>query len=147
MTLIELEAKLSAATSPSRELDLEIALIVAGTIEKVFNKEREANEYWIAGAVGKAGSYLGFDEDTRDALDFSPEYTSSIDAAIALCEAKLPGTLWNVNLHECEIFIPTSERFRDGEMVRKEFLGRGCSPALALCLAVVRARIEKEKQG
>lgn len=132
MTLTELEAKLAAATAPSRELDVAIAEAIGywrgpldDSMRQLIINEKEA----ACDECGQGDKYVFPNEC----------YTSSIDAAVALCEAKLPGGYWEVR---CNPFAGVRITGGSRPLI---WVQKAASPALALCLAVVRALIEKEK--
>ncbi len=82
-TLPELIARLEAATGPDRELDGELALSAGWTFQKM---ARDRVAYWRR--PGETEYYM------RGTL---PPYTASLDSALALVEAKLPGWWWEVS--------------------------------------------------
>ena len=66
-----------------------------------------------------------------------PPFTASIDAAVALCKQKLPGWHWTVSDRDlARVSNPSANQFEDDR-----FDALAATPALALCLAVVRALI------
>lgn len=91
-------------------------------------------ETWMNIAIGRL-----LDDDRLH------DYVSSLDAAVALCERVLPGVVWivrgNADLvrgHKAEAYLSrfAIDRFRDVGNPESHF-----TPALALCLAVVRAKL------
>lgn len=110
----DLIEKLEAATEGSRELDAEIA-IASGTAP-----------------VGAFRPCASLDNGTFGTGAYSlwsaPHYTSSLDAALTLV---LKGFGWNVNddCGDVAVFGETGE-----------FRGDGRTPALALCIAALKAR-------
>ena len=72
----------------------------------------------------------------------APEYTTSLDAAVALAERVLPGCLWTAGSNtydgapngQAEVFLPVPSDFHDGcgEVT-------AATPALALCIAILKA--------
>lgn len=122
MALPELEKRLEEATGPDRDLDGALASIIAP-----HQVESDDGDWWW-------GPYN--EQPVR-----VPEFTSSIDAAVALAERVLPWWCWSVSLND------------EGQYLC-EIAPKGCpgggpdcekqSPALALCLAIVRALIVKD---
>lgn len=120
-TLESLAERLDKATGPDRELDFDIATAIEpGVICLRYNEDDRKNEpftHW--------------------------EYTFSIDDACALCERIFPGCEYGVYY-----FGHRMPRFAKAEVAQ---IGgphaedvKGATPALALCLALIRALIEKE---
>lgn len=68
-----------------------------------------------------------------------PLYTSSIDAALALVERFLPGTIWAVGNMEagpfCRLVVPN----KDGSYVGGYYTGEAHTPALAILAALLSA--------
>ena len=113
MTREELIAALEAATGPDRALDS-----------------------WIGASVGFDGWTVAEWQETVDDPVFAhssitdvPPYTASIDAALTLVPE---GVLWAVGVDE------------DGsgcaELPRRRLLVHALTPAIALCIAALRAR-------
>lgn len=144
--LREIEKRLSEATKADRELDFWIAR--ATGIEEASEPDLEFvhftsnGEFELNFAGGKRG-WLGTHVIHR--------YTASLDAAVALCERVLWGRglligkgrtrpsepLWGVQI------LASDENEEQREMpVLAE--AEANAPALALCLAIVRALLAKE---
>lgn len=73
-------------------------------------------------------------------------YTTSVDAALALIEAKLPDSIWIVQratARGARASIETLSGFVDRILITDE--GRAKTPALALCSALLAALIAKEQ--
>lgn len=90
--------------------------------------------------------------DTKVVLLEDPSYTASIDAAVALIEAVLPGAYWRVGkkrpgrISATYIEIPISDDPNE-ESIGTIFAGDYAkTPALALCAALIRAMIAKEEK-
>ena len=82
-----------------------------------------------------------WDGDLRMPADWHPVYISqsyhgSVDAAIALCEALLPGWEWEINSAG-----QVARVFRDGWMDDTSIWADNPNPARALLLAVLRAKL------
>jgi hypothetical protein len=89
--IAELIGKLERATGPDRELDALIAVTVAGFFEIAPRWEGEPIGYGYFDADGaRIESGHGGDE-------LVPDYTASLDAALALAEKLLPG--WKLMMH------------------------------------------------
>lgn len=118
----DLAERLEKATGPDREIDLDLMVLGWG---------------------GPRERYLT-DELGRLAFGDQRQFTSSLDAAVALCERVLPG--WGVE-------VLASDRDNWRAAVWPWISSRGTrdergfnysyapTPALALCLAVVRAKL------
>lgn len=129
-------AKLESAEGPSRELDLQISFLAG--------KLAAADDYGAGPIASVKWSVMGDEIDTLDAegrrgcLDpaqFVPAYTASIDAALTLVPS---GHWWRV------------EHDDDGETKATAWCGPigedrdrcdSATPALALCIAALRARM------
>ena len=72
----------------------------------------------------------------------TPKYTSSLDAAVSLCSAVLPEASWQVGPGHAIIF-PRDSRI---EQFYEHMARQAQGPALALCTAVVKAKIAMEAQ-
>jgi len=135
--LRELLARAESATGPEKGLEWEIAdafgLIPSHRLREIgFDYEwfRHPNEYCL---------WKANDSEGRNVSSWAPErVTSSIDAAIALCERVLP-----------KLPFISLERYSDGwySKISKHstvagFKGvQGANAALALCAAIIRAKI------
>jgi len=137
MTLSDLEKRLSEAEGPDRELDAAIAvattpatgereLRVYYRLPNVYDR-CEAGTYWRVSISGKS-------------LRTAPEYTASLDAAVALVERALPTysrtiyfEAWQGENLRCaaDVFGPDLGKTRG--------LSRHKTEPLALCLALIRA--------
>lgn len=152
--LAELERRLEAATGPDRELDESIAMAL-GLAEAFFSKHR----YWCVSYQGEhwiSGTYPNFHPDTGKknvvpaephgwGWDVSlPEYTASLDAALALVEEKLPGWEWRVMWNGCQGNLAELTDNETAESSMENFSGLGATPALGLLLALIRALRESE---
>lgn len=70
-----------------------------------------------------------------------PRYTASLDAVIALVERELPGWHWNVGEFptvRAQLAQPVETKFGPGIGIRADTTG--ATPAIALCLALLRAK-------
>lgn len=122
--LKELEKRLSEASGAYEEIDRPLA----EAIDRAFPFETDpGTRYLIIQAV-----------------------RGSLDAAVSLCERVLPGSGWLVGrgrLTPSEPLFGATVYATDMADEPEELGGaEGPSPALALCLAAVRALIAKEKE-
>lgn len=62
-----------------------------------------------------------------------PTYTASVDAAIALAERVLTGWRWRVGDSYANVWI-------DAKLDDMDFVGSHPVPAIALCIAILRAK-------
>lgn len=148
--LKELEKLLSEARGPDREIDFRIAALtdeqmaadlrVADGITYSSNGEFVLTFKSPAGKLGRGfyGNHM------------VPQFTHSLDAAVSFCERVLPGSGWLVGrgrLTPSEPLFGATVYATDMADEPEELGGaEGPSPALALCLAAVRALIAKEKE-
>lgn len=108
--LRELLARVESATGPDRKLEYGIA--------------RMFIDHWKE-----------YDEDEfYDNATHCPRLTSSIDAAVQLCERVLPGWIWDVTS------TGTSWVMTPGDS-DEHFAASAATPAIALCAAILRAKI------
>lgn len=127
MDLAELRERLEKASEPDRETDALLWCSVTG----------ETYEPSSVRVDMKRGEYVQRSWNV-------PAYTESLDAIVSLIEGKLPGWSWHLqapdaeksHLPKQEVYSATlSERYpKFGDP-----LGFGRNPALALCLAFVKA--------
>ncbi len=165
--LRDLEKRLTEATGPDRELDA----IFAAVLDGMTKIEIDRQEVWATTGSGYATArLLGWIDPGKTQRNFSiyddttPRFTASLDAAIALCERVLPGHSFGVRTsatwadHTKWAGKPVWEAvatdtgdtddyypFEDshGREDVSEFFSKHCHPALALCLATVRALLAK----
>jgi hypothetical protein len=123
--MTDLIERLEAATEGSRELD---ALIHATTLSL-------GRDYW-PDERGRVVEYTGL----RKILHRAPHYTTSIDAALTLVPE---GWGWSVNDDsEACLTLPGNGFLSDRGDI--ELYGRSATPAIALCIAALRARQGRE---
>lgn len=136
--LRELLARVESANGGDRKLDWDIAdvfeLVPAHSVRDVgFNYDwfRRPSEWCL---------WKANDSEGRNVSSWGPDrVTSSIDAAVALCERVLPGWHWSAS------DIGSTVQCREGEM--QGFASWRRQTAIALCIAILRAKIyllEKE---
>lgn len=130
--LKELEQRLVAATGADRELDLLIGKAFDGVDPRA--------------VIVTAGNYtgaIGYTDRDQWAVVNLKSYTASLDAAVALCERLLPGWHWSVSDRGlARVSNPNANEFQDDR-----FDALGNAPALALCLAIVRALLAGKGEG
>lgn len=122
--LDDLIARLEAASGPDRQADRQIAKAIDPTTWR-----RATN--WAAMPCGAPA-----DTVERDALRWVPDYTTSLDAALALAERVLPGhgPIDMTVMGSAKVTIWSNEPC--GRDLSDAF---GHTPALALCIAVLKA--------
>jgi hypothetical protein len=131
-TIEALIERLEKATGPDRELDAEIFIEVTPGVKDAGRIDRDGG---VVGWWPKDGPY----ESAR----ITPDYTSSIDAALTLVPE---GAVWTLEASRAWV------RILDGDDVSEfqaGFNGREAeATALALCIASLRARISNSmKEG
>jgi hypothetical protein len=115
--------RLEASEGADRELDKQIwQLLVPGVTRRTSHVAHHSKPYDI--------------DETRDAsgrLIIVPSYTTSIDAALALVEAVLPGYDWarTVEFKTMRLYVPSEDL--------PHYDGRHKSPAIALLIALLSA--------
>ncbi len=139
-TITSLIEKLEGAEGPSIVLDAEICW----TLER----PRAIQAFW-RGAMGKPGPLP--DEFSRlprglgmASLEVgSPNYTASLDAALALAERLYPLWSWSIgkNAHQ-GYWLAYALALGDDGAVFQPGSGQSRGPALALCIAILRAQSE-----
>ncbi|MEN3145711.1 hypothetical protein ABCW43_00190 [Neorhizobium sp. IRAMC:178] len=114
MTIPELIEKLEKATCPDRDIDK--------AITELFGTKNDHGVLICAGYLG-----IGM-------------FTSSIDAAVQLCERVLPGWLWLVEAGGDSDYGATV--VSDDSSICSDW--HKSTPAIALCIAILRALQPKE---
>lgn len=123
MTLPDLIAKLEAASEGSRELDGQIALVLglAPAGAQLHRSLDPARGWWVPGKGPFSGDFW-----------LPPHYTTSINAALTLVP---DGQAYAVLVY-ASAAIGEPPQFGDHEAP---------PPALALCIAALKARLDAEK--
>lgn len=141
----ELRERLEAASGPDREIDVWMHAVLGFDTPRVdiYFPEGTLQHWWKQSHLrfGGAGTRdpLRLIRPFTDPIHEVPTYTSSLDAALALVERKLPGWGWQVHSksdsphNDCFAFL--GEDVADGPAYR----AYAKTPALALCLALLRA--------
>lgn len=121
--LASLIARLEQASEPDRDLDQAIFLVLhPGWARKPWKKGARRT-CWF----DEKGERQWYNDDDR-------EYTRSVDDALTLVPE---GWLWTWSGHEATVEKNSGRFLVEGD---KEFYGRGHSPAIAICIAALRAR-------
>jgi hypothetical protein len=161
MTIPDLIERLEKAEGPSRGLDGRIAWALGwrfnGFIwdgDPIGGPDTvEDFEEWehIGGSWHQPGDrFINIDETWDAAANLRwpepPEWTASIDAAVKLCELTLPG--WVIDFISQD-FMSAPEGYRGigwtVELINQVRLqGQAPKPAIALCIAILRALQAKE---
>lgn len=138
--LKDLIARCERATGGDRELDVRLYA------ELLDDRDIIERETWITGRSRQPPHdecALGRIDPGKVQRNFTaafhapeiPAYTSSIDAALALCERVLPGWWWHVSSTHCELHHPIT-RLKDRRASAK-------TAPLAIILAALKA-LEKD---
>lgn len=118
--------RLSKLDAPDREVD--------GIVAETFGYPQEV----FGSSFGTAyvdGPDMHYDAATWSGEGKSwsaPYFTSSVDAAIALANSVLPGWSWSL--------FPYAAEIRHPKLREKDQLGHGTNPAVALLIALLRAK-------
>lgn len=136
----ELIARLEAAEAGSRELDALVWLRFNRPEYSGGVKALEMRSWYD----GRGHMILETDagEEVADDLGIGT-YTTSLDAALALAERVLPGFTWRVQRHTSGMFDAALWSDPDDNYVG---YGRTPSPALSLCIAILKAKAQGEGQ-
>lgn len=141
----ELITRLEAATGPDREIDLDIA--VGLKIAPGGEKWERRNGRYDQGGSPHLRENRAPDPGPWPTFSAQP-YTASVDAALALLERVLPGWAGMVSfgpseMQRADVWGPVKEigEAEDGTPVemRDDGDGEAPTPAIALCIAVLRA--------
>lgn len=138
MKLEELVGRLALTDSPSRELDAEIAACVRVTPE---------NMLWVSNWKGEMRAIQGLVHligNSGSCGSFHPlAYTRSVDAAMTLIPRTPPNTtptgIWDWQFEQTNGGLTISARV--GPQKEPSFAD---TPAIALCIAALRARVEDQ---
>lgn len=137
-----LEARLAAATGPDRELDCDLQLSMLGDCRYGIKGPRDNPDICsLSEWVEAFRSTINVDDDVDE--EVVPRHTSSIDAAVALCERAVPYATYSVDASNPAVGIEVI--LYVGDDGNDEILGMACSVPLAICLAIVRALIAQEE--
>lgn len=140
--LRELLGRVQMAAGPDRGLDEAIMALFYERRRKYIGVHyvgggRSMSKVWVDPGTGKWVSTHAFD------------FTSSIDAAVALIERVLPGWWWIIRTaEESQNFfaqIGTAQGPYDYRKGENCFPARAATPALALCAALLRALLSQHQ--
>lgn len=126
--MTDLITRLSKLDAPDRGMDAEIEVAVR-RIEAA--RSCLAEEYWANWQASPDGTV--YDPHTRYS---SQPFTASVDAAIALAKRVFGKVGYSVAETEDDEEAPFAFIHVNGEA----YLGEGAMPAIALCIAVLRAK-------
>jgi hypothetical protein len=144
-SLTELREKVERATGTDREIDALIAVVLDGYFVLPAKFEGDGPRY---GYIDTEGAEV-IPGHAGDML--VRKYTSSIDAALALAERKLPGWTWSVDIHDrvegnangwawARLATPNSLDFTTHRATAP-------TPPLAILSALLRALESQEQDG
>lgn len=137
MTFSELKARVDAAEGEDMELDADIAVTLLGG-ETEMHMTRYTGEFYFVRKYPSTAHRSGFGKEPVAA------YTSSLDAALGLVGAKLPG--WKKSFGEGEAWL--ARVFNPDAGINAEndrFTAAGKTPSLALLSALLSALIAEEE--
>lgn len=117
----ELIKRLEAATGPDRELDVAIC---------------RAIEYEVRADKRMPGKWF-YEPVKQYSWQEVPAYTASLDAALTLVAEGWLWTMWAAQPTESDRWAADASVYYKAEA---KFRGEGVTPALALCIAALRAR-------
>ena len=130
VTMEELLERVRKAEGGNRELDAALFVVLVPN-------PRDPWRYWHAD-MERPGIVLDGPHDAQ--AENAPAYTTSLDAALALMEAKLPGCRWNVwknrqGIHGAEVCMDLAGG-----------VSKGSTPALALVAILLKTLMAQERQ-
>lgn len=138
--LEELIAALEKSTGPDRELDTQIWLLFTDGATRRTTHVKSATNQWAPYDI----------DETRDEtgkLIIVPAYTASIDAAVTLIARVLPNAnCWGIDKDERGVEAHVQ---RNGVATGHwaQFAEHPTSPAIALCIAALRAKLSQENDN
>jgi hypothetical protein len=138
--IVGLLERVEAATGPDRELDYELALYEKAPDWRKRKPWKQTNG-WAKPDVASTSWAVLFYDGGGNALPV-PQYTASLDAALALCERVLPG--WVVQLETWRDPAATA-RLAEWNIGEAEHEGHARTLPLALLAALLRALLETTK--
>jgi hypothetical protein len=148
--LEELIAALEKAEGPDRWLDAKIdAAMRVGTVKMRSGGYEWAWDNFPVWAHHKQARGMCGVQHTNGDLGLvwdSLPFTDSVDAALALLDHALPGWFWRVGHGSVEDWAHLNRVHPDHCLERDESHGKGGSPAIALCIATLRALSSQEQR-
>ena len=144
--MLDVIQKLKAAIEGSRGLDAEIALHLGWQSYHGEPNPYEGNDYVHAGHWGRPGHPEDERREPKGGFAEPPRYTTSLDAALTLVPEGWAGRVeWGgcyatgkPCLPHAELAQPIQTEFGPGVGIRAQV--DGATPALALCIAALKAR-------
>ncbi|QTC87920.1 hypothetical protein [Brevundimonas pondensis] len=133
--LSALIARLEAAEVGSRELGHDVLLSLGWHRDQIGNFYGPLYQW---SSPDRSPHFISGDEDKL------PNPAISLDAALALAERVLPGFTWRVQRHTSGMFDAALWADPDDNYVG---YGRTPSPALSLCIAILKAKAQGESNG
>jgi hypothetical protein len=134
--LRELLARVESATGGHRDLDYALHdMSMDGWLQRHgYERREDADGYRTNTPPFEGARYCA-----------GPEaFTSSIDAAVQLCECVLPGWVWRVGQSTLYPGWATVNRLHQDHCDRNDdAFAKGALPSLALCAAILRAKISQ----
>lgn len=132
--MTDLITRLSKLGAPDREVD---ALIVAELEPHIFDAPGFTPIRPIPSFhIDPQGDAIRFDGGGIMCLSYFPRYTASVDAVIALAKRVFGKVGYSVAETEDDEEAPFAFIHVNGEA----YLGEGAMPAIALCIALLRAK-------
>jgi hypothetical protein len=147
MSLQEIIDALEKADGPKRALDCHLWVLSKGGDARMHYVDGDTKTFvWERGLDGMWIRNI-------ESVQGVPKFTGSVDAAIALCERVLPEYGWDVASNTEHIKACLAPEF--GEPIgkhphwaavsktRSKQFEDGATPAIAICLATLRAKLEE----
>lgn len=125
--LRDLASRCKAATGPSREIDARIFCCYASCERNFVSFDNETRKLEYSSGSDNAWTYFR-----------GPEYTASLDAAMALLDRRFPGAFYLLGRHPEPPFSAFS--FSHGE---RQYSAEHNNRELAIVLCVILAEIER----
>lgn len=127
--MTNLITRLSKLDAPDREVDAEICIALQYVTQKgAINIRRDPYDEEFK------DEWLDFEVDGELWTEKTPELTASVDAAIELAERVLPG---------CDLTIRSKHKMAWIDGLKGE-IAYGANPAIAACIALLRAKEASE---
>ncbi|NTG00085.1 hypothetical protein G6L30_08120 [Agrobacterium rhizogenes] len=151
MTIEALIDALQKAQEPNRWLDAKIdAAMRVGTIKMHkggFEWAWDNFPVWAHHAQARGMCGVQHSNGDLGLIWDSLPFTDSVDAALALLDHALPGWFWRVGHGSVEDWAHINRVHPDHCDKKDEAHGIGASPAIALCIAILKAKQALEVPG
>ncbi len=137
MTISEIIERLEKADRANGQLDRELFMLHHGYTRIEQEYDSAGPRYYAWSGEKYIGEITSIDQ---------PQYTASIDAAVQLCERVLPDYLWGITQGtdgDLEFQGNVWPNMQPFDASRDRF-GYHSKPAIALCIAILRALQPKE---